>query len=54
VVTNPPCYGHHPEEIALRQRLLAAGLSLFEPDPLGALTQAESARRDAFRMGDAL
>jgi hypothetical protein len=30
----------------LTQRLLRAGLSRFEPDPLGALERAESARRD--------
>jgi hypothetical protein len=36
----------------LTQRLLQAGLSRFEPDPLGALErQAESARRDE-RVGE--
>jgi hypothetical protein len=44
----PPCgargeppgenvYGHRPEEIELRDRLEAAGLSRYEPDPLAAL-----------------
>jgi hypothetical protein len=47
----PPChvrgtvpsdvYGCRPGEIALRDRLLAAGLSLFEPDPLSALAASE-------------
>jgi hypothetical protein len=35
----------------LTQRLLRAGISRFEPDPLGALAQAESARRDE-RVGE--
>ena len=30
-------WGHKPKEIALRRRLLAAGLSLFEGDPEAAL-----------------
>ena len=38
-------YGHKPKEIALRRRLLAAGLSLYEPTPIEALEQVESARR---------
>jgi hypothetical protein len=53
----PPChvhddvvddctYGHKRAEVGLRRRLLAAKLSLFEPDPIGALKRAESARRD--------
>jgi hypothetical protein len=41
-----PSYGHRPEEIALRRRMLAAGLSVYEPDPIAALEAAESARHD--------
>jgi hypothetical protein len=42
VVTHAPCYGHRPEEVALRRRLLATGISIYEPDPLGALEAAEA------------
>src|SRR5262249_26095265 len=37
--------GRHAAAL-LTQRLLRAGLSRFEPDPLGALERAESTRRD--------
>jgi hypothetical protein len=40
-VVDPNVYGHRAAEIALRDRLLAAGLSLFEPDPLSALAASE-------------
>jgi hypothetical protein len=43
-VTAAPCYGHRPEEIGLRRRLLACGLSQFEPDPIAALEAAEANR----------
>jgi hypothetical protein len=36
-------YGCRPGEIALRNRLKAAGLSLFEPDPLSALARCGAA-----------
>jgi hypothetical protein len=39
---DPSVYGCKPGEVALKRRLLAAGLSRFEPDPLGALERAES------------
>jgi hypothetical protein len=43
----PGVYGCQPEEAAaLVRRMLAAGLSIFDPDPLGALERAESACRD--------
>jgi hypothetical protein len=32
-------YGHRSSELALRDRLLAAGLSVYEPDPLSALAR---------------
>jgi hypothetical protein len=35
-------YGYRPREVGLLRRLLAAGLSRFEPDPLGALAASES------------
>jgi hypothetical protein len=41
VVTSPPSYGHQPEEVTLRRRLLAVGLSLFEPDPIAAIETAK-------------
>jgi hypothetical protein len=37
-------YGCQPEEVALKQRMIALGISVFEPDPIGALErQVESA-----------
>jgi hypothetical protein len=35
-------YGNRPDEVALLQRMLAAGLSRFEPDPMKALAEAEA------------
>jgi hypothetical protein len=37
---DPNVYGRRAAEIALRDRLLAAGLSVFEPDPIAALARA--------------
>jgi hypothetical protein len=52
----PPChcrtddvgstYGRKPKEVELRQRLLANGLSLYEPDPRGALAAIEAKSAD--------
>lgn len=46
---SPPCYGDahpghdgHADAAVLLQRLLDAGLSRWEPDPLQALAQAEA------------
>jgi hypothetical protein len=36
-------YFNQPKAAALRQRLVDAGLSIFEPDPLGALAKIEAA-----------
>jgi hypothetical protein len=36
-------YGRTAEEVMTKQRMLAAGLSLFEPDPKSALQAAEEA-----------
>jgi hypothetical protein len=38
---DPACYGYRPKEVALRDRLLAAGLSVHEPDPIDALARVE-------------
>jgi hypothetical protein len=46
VASDPPRYGHRPEEVALRRRMLALGSSVYEPSPLEALERAERARRD--------
>jgi hypothetical protein len=37
--SDPNTYGCRPEELALRNRLLAAGLSVYEPDPPAALAR---------------
>jgi len=49
----PPCdcrsdeighgYGHSRAEVMLRRRMLKAGLSLYEPDPIAALEKIASA-----------
>jgi hypothetical protein len=36
-------YFNQPKAAALRQRLIDAGLSIYEPDPLGALAKVEAA-----------
>ena len=38
--------GGKPEEVALRQRMLALGLSVYEPDPLAAIEHAEAAKSE--------
>jgi hypothetical protein len=38
-VDDPIAYGERPGEVALRARLLRAGLSPWEPDPLAALAR---------------
>jgi hypothetical protein len=40
--TQPSRYGNKPNEVELRQRLRRAGLSVFEPNPLEAIAQAEA------------
>jgi hypothetical protein len=42
---DPPCFGHlgdDPAAAELQRRLEAAGLSIFEPDPEGALAAREA------------
>jgi hypothetical protein len=46
-VINKLVYGSRAREVKLRRRLLALGLSLFEPDPQRAIERAEAARRNA-------
>jgi hypothetical protein len=38
-------YGSRTKEVKLRRRMLALGLSLYEPDPAAAIAKAKSARR---------
>jgi hypothetical protein len=45
-VINNITYGHKRKEITLRRRMLAAGLSLFEPDPRAALAAKASSAAD--------
>jgi hypothetical protein len=45
-------YGCQSEEVALRRRMLAAELSLYEPSPLEALERVERARLDVRVEGD--
>ena len=40
-------YGNRPDEVGLRQRLTRAGLSVFEPDPMAAI----SANREITNAG---
>jgi hypothetical protein len=40
---DPNVYGCRPGEVALHDRLLAAGLSIYEPDPLNALARINPA-----------
>jgi hypothetical protein len=53
-VVNEHLYGHKRKEIALRKRLLQAGLSLFEPFPTEALKEADRKRRAARRTRPAV
>jgi hypothetical protein len=40
-------YGNKPGEVALRQRMIALGLSVYEPNPLEAIERAERAKDEA-------
>jgi hypothetical protein len=51
-VVNEHVYGAKRKEIALRKRLLKAGLSLFEPFAVEALKEAERKRRAVRRAAD--
>jgi hypothetical protein len=39
-------YGTKPKEVKLKRRLLALGLSVYEPDPISAIERVESTRRN--------
>src|SRR5262245_59077584 len=39
---SPDTYGGRPEEVALLKRMLALGISRYEPDPLTAIAAAEA------------
>ena|SRR5258705_13273761 len=36
------CYGQRPNEVRLLQRMLAAGVSRYDPNPMQAITAAEA------------
>lgn len=40
-LVDDDCYGRRSGEVALRRRMVAAGVSIFEPDPERALADAE-------------
>jgi hypothetical protein len=44
-VIDPNGWGNRPDEVALRWKMLALGISLFEPDPPGAIARAEQIMR---------
>jgi hypothetical protein len=41
---DPNCYGRRPDEVALRRKMLALGISIYEPDPSAAIARAEQRR----------
>lgn len=43
-VVDDGCYGRRANEVAVRRRLIALGLSVYEPDPPRAIAQAEHQR----------
>jgi hypothetical protein len=48
-VADDATYGNKKSEVRLRRRMLALGISVFEPDPAGAIAKVERARRAARR-----
>ena len=44
-------YGTKAKEVKLKRRMLALGISIFEPDPISAIERVESARRDERVVG---
>jgi hypothetical protein len=46
-------YGNTAKEVRLRLKIKALGISVYEPDPIGAITKAEDARRAARQNGRA-
>jgi len=47
-------YGNTAKEVRLRLKMKALGISIYEPDPIGAITKAEDARRAARQNGHAV
>ena len=47
-------YGNTGKEVRLRLKMKALGISVYEPDPIGAITKAEDARRAARQNGHAV
>jgi len=45
-VIDPNGWGNRPDEVALRRKMIALGISLFEPDPPAAIARAEQQRAD--------
>jgi hypothetical protein len=43
-VTRPDRYGSRPQQVALRQRMVKLGISIYEPDPIAAIERAEAER----------
>jgi hypothetical protein len=44
-------YGRSASEVKLRRHMLRLGISIFEPDPRGAIEREESARRNGRGVG---
>ena len=47
-------YGNTAKEVRLRLKMKALGISIYEPDPIGAITKAEDDRRAARQNGHAV
>jgi hypothetical protein len=43
-VVDVSCYGRRSDEVALLRKMLALGVSIFEPDPPAAIAKAERER----------
>jgi hypothetical protein len=43
-VIDNDCYGRRPSEVMLRRKLIALGISIFEPEVLRAIEAAERAK----------
>ena len=41
------CYGRRPDEITLRRKMIALGISIYEPDVPAAIAKAERAKTTA-------
>jgi hypothetical protein len=40
-VIDPNGWGNRPDEVALRRKMIALGISIYEPDPPAAIAKAE-------------